>query len=608
MKNPCSNLLGLTWLSALFLTGCATAPKPSVGPVVTITSPMAAPEWAKLERQLLAENVPACREFFQKYFDDRGYLQCIVRWGADDGADDAFENFNRWPELHALGASDEIKQMFMKGHEGMIKQYTEAKTTEVPAGRGGMYYKEFNAQSDWMHHGEGLQLFNRMGLSIADDPLYVTRARRFAGFYMGEDPAAPNYDPQHKIIRSLENGSIGPMLRNATALDWVGDPFDPTGFVTVHKESNYQQMLDHYVEYGHVVGDSFLNLVATTLPLDAYLATGEAKYKQWIVEYMDAWLDRMKQNGGVIPSFVDLDGKIGGPKNEWWEGAYGWGFSPVNPVNGRRENRNRIPRAVIGFSNALLVTGNQKYADAWRNMINAVNAHAQDNNGRKQYPTMYGADGWYGWQATPWNVGALDLWYWSMQAEDLPRIGQNPWINFLEGRNPSYPETALMRDLNLIQTHLQTIRNDTTTREQRLADNMLDSNPAQITALVQLMLGGLPPPADGSLLNARLRYFDPEKKRAGVPEDVAALVSEMTDTRTVVTLVNLNDKEPRTLVVQGGAYGEHRIESVEMNGLTTSIHGTNFTVKLAPGAGAKLTLTMKRYAEKPQWAFPWERK
>ena len=28
---------------------------------------------------------------------------------------------------------------------------------------------------------------------------------------------------------------------------------------------------------------------------------------------MDAWLERMKQNGGIIPSFVDLDGRIGGP-------------------------------------------------------------------------------------------------------------------------------------------------------------------------------------------------------------------------------------------------------------------------------------------------------
>ena len=39
----------------------------------------------------------------------------FVRWGANDGPDDAFENFNRWPELHALGASDEILQMYLKG-------------------------------------------------------------------------------------------------------------------------------------------------------------------------------------------------------------------------------------------------------------------------------------------------------------------------------------------------------------------------------------------------------------------------------------------------------------------------------------------------------------
>ena len=76
------------------------------------------PRWATLERQLLADNVPACREFFKKYFDDRGYLQCFVRWGANDGPDDAFENFNRWPELHALGAGDEILQMFVKRPRG----------------------------------------------------------------------------------------------------------------------------------------------------------------------------------------------------------------------------------------------------------------------------------------------------------------------------------------------------------------------------------------------------------------------------------------------------------------------------------------------------------
>src|SRR5262249_7291939 len=124
-----------------------------------------------------------------------------------------------------------------------------------------------------MHHGEGLQLFNRMALSVPGLPVYRARAQRFARFYIGEDPGAPNDDPEHKLIRSMLNGSKGPMLRTATALDWVGDPFDPSGFVALHDEHTYAQFLEHYREYGDVVGDHFLNLVATTLPTDAFLVT-----------------------------------------------------------------------------------------------------------------------------------------------------------------------------------------------------------------------------------------------------------------------------------------------------------------------------------------------
>jgi hypothetical protein len=563
--------------------------KPEVS--IRIDSPMAPPRWARLERQLLADHVPACREFFTKYFDGRGYLQCVVRWGANDGPDDAFENFNRWPELHALGASDDVLQMFMKGHEGLLRQYTEARTSDVPIARQGMYYKEFIVQSDWMHHGEGLQLFNRMGLSIPADAKYQERARRFAGLYMAEDPEAPNYDPVRKIIRSMENGSRGPMLRKATPLDWVGDPFDVSGFDALHGESTFQQFLAHYEEYGDVVGDHFLNLVATTLPTNAYLIAGEPKYKKWLVEYMDAWLQRMTQNGGIIPSFVDLDGRIGGPEGRWWKNAYGWGFSPVNPVTGRREDRNRIPRALVGFNNALLVTGDRKYVDAWRDMMAAVNSHAREVDGRKQYPTMHGADGWYGWRDVPWNVGALEVWYWSQKPQDLERIGGpsatpgNGWVAFLQGRNPGYAEQALERDLRAIQQRLSAVRRDTSTPERRLADNMLDRNPAATEAMVQLMWGALVPGRGGGLLNARLRYFDPARKRAGVPEDVAALVSELSDTRTVVTLINLNPSQPRAVIVQGGGYGEHQLVSVTSGGRTTPINSPLLTVQLdIPGA------------------------
>ena len=595
-------------LIAAFAAGWSALPAAETKPVLAISTPMAAPEWAKLERRLLTESVPACLEFAQKYYDDRGYLQCFVRWGANDGADDAFENFADWPQLHALGASDEIMQTFLKTWNGMIRQYSEAKTVEVPAGRDGMYVKEFSAQADWMHLGEGLRTFNLLGLSRPTLPIYQERARRWAGLYMDEDPSAQNYDPKLKLIRSMQNGGKGPMLRKATALDWVGDPFDVAKFVAGHGESTFEQFLKHYEEYTDVAGDHFINLVATTLPTDAYLIANEAKYKKWIVDYMDAWLARMKSNGGVIPSYVALDGTVGGPEKKWWGNAYGWGFSPLNPVTGRRENRNRIPRALVGFSNALLVTGDQKYVDAWRAMADAVNSHARTtSDGRKEYPTMFGADGWYGWQREPWNVGALEVWYWSQRADDRARVGNNAWIEFLEGKNPGYAESALGRDLASIPRKVAGFRADKKPPELRLADNMMDFNPAAVGALEQLMWGAFPPGRAGELLNARLRYFDPARQRAGVPEDVGALISELGDTRTVVTLVNLSASESRTVVVQGGAYGEHQIVSAESDGKNTAVNSNQLTVRLAPGAGAKLALTMRRYAKAPTVAFPWSR-
>ena len=605
IKRP-SNAFAL-FPAMLALAAFAAVPIAAPTMTVTIETPMPAPAWATLERRLLADHVPACREFYAKYYDARGYVQCFLRWGANDGPDDAFENFNHWPELHALGADDEILTRYQAAHEGMLRQYAEARTTDVPAGRDGMYVKEFSAQSDWMHHGEGLQLFNRMALSAPALPAYRERVRRFAGFYMGEEASAPNYDPDKKLIRSMINGSKGPLLRPATPLDWVGDPFDATGFVALHGESTYAQFLEHYKEYTDVVGDHFLNLVATTLPTDAYLVTGEAKYRRWIVDYMDAWLGRMTANHGIIPSFVDLDGRIGGPQHRWWNNAYGWGFSPVNPVTGKREHRNRIPRALVGFGNALLVTGDRKYVDAWRTMIDAVNANARVTAGKKEYPTMYGADGWYGWQAQPWSVGALEVWYWSMRDDDRARIGADPWVAFLDGKDDAYPEIALRRDLETVATRVAAMRADRTPADKRLADNMLDYNPATTDTLVRLMFGAIPPGREGGLLSARSRYFDPVRKRAGVPEDVAALVSALGDTRTVVTLVNVNPSTARTVVVQAGAYAEHQIESVTVNGGTVPVNGRDFTLKLAPGSGATLTLAIRRYVNQPTVAFPWDR-
>ena len=105
------------WLGVLLAVSQLMAAAP---PPIVIDTPMAAPALGRARAPVSSpSSVPACREFYQKYYDDRGYLQCFLRWGANDGPDDAFENFNRWPELHALGADDEILQLYLKAHEGM---------------------------------------------------------------------------------------------------------------------------------------------------------------------------------------------------------------------------------------------------------------------------------------------------------------------------------------------------------------------------------------------------------------------------------------------------------------------------------------------------------
>src|SRR5437868_10900796 len=119
---------------------------------------------------------------------------------------------------------------------------------------------------------------------------------------MNEDPGAPNYDSQHKIIKSLFTGSRGPLLRKATALDWAGDPIEVENrFRLGHGEKNYQQMLEHFAEYTDIVGDHPLNLRATTLALNAFMMTHEEKYKRWLLDYVDAWRARMAANGNIIP-------------------------------------------------------------------------------------------------------------------------------------------------------------------------------------------------------------------------------------------------------------------------------------------------------------------
>ena len=573
--------------------------------VDTAVSP---PAWALMERELIRSSSDACAFFFDRYFDERGYLMCVSRWGGNDGPDDAIENTTGWPILHAVGGPESILEMYKLAWEGHLKQYTEARTVEMPLARDGMYYKEFPVCFDWFHNGEGLTAFNLQGLSDPYDRAFRQRVRRFAGFYMDEDPQALNYDPEHKIIRSMWNGSRGPLLRKATALDWAGDPIEVEHrFDPAHGERNFEEMLAHFKDYTDVVGDHPMNLAATTLALNAFMLDGEPKYKDWLLEYVDAWAERTAANNGIIPSNVGLDGTIGGEcDGKWYGGCYGWGFTVQVPQTGAMSDRNTHYRGVAGFGNALTLTGEPRYPDVWRKMIATINGNAKVEDGQTLYPHMYGDEGWYSFTPQPYSQGALDVWYWSMDPEDLKRVPDSPWIDFLSGENPDFPVRALEREFETIRRKIEGVKADTSTPDTRLCDDTLKYNPAINSCLTQLMMGGLTP-RHGEALNCRVRYFDPENRRAGIPADVAALVETLTADQTVVTLVNVNQVESREVIVQAGAYGEHQITAVSVDGRKVSCDSPYTALQLSPGAGARVTLDMGRYVNQPTFTFPWDR-
>ena len=574
-----------------------------------IDTPTAPPHWALLERELLKAQSTACQEFYARYFDERGYLLCVPRWGGDDGPDDAAENLLNWTMLHALGAPDVILELYKRGWEGHLRQYTEAKTVEVPFAREGMYYREFPVMFDWFHHGEGFSAFFLQGLSDPYDPLFQERTRRYAGFYMGEDPQAQNYDPEHRVMRSMFNGSRGPLMRKATGLDWAGDPVEIEGrFGVRHGERSYEEMVAHFKDYNDVVGDHPLNMGATTLAMNAYMFSAEAAYRDWLLEYVDAWAERTEANGGIIPSNVGLDGTIGGAcEGKWYGGVYGWGFTVVVPQTGELAHRSYQSRSPYGFGNALLLTGDQRYVDVWRGVIDKVNENARPVDGRMMYPHMYGDEGWYNYRPDPFAAGTLEVYYWSMDPEDRKRLSGNRWVAYLAGEDPDYAVDALQDGLDTVRRRVAAMREDKTTPDTRLSDDMNHINPATTEALTELMLGGLPTGRVGYPLHCRLRYFDPERRRAGIPEDVAALVEEMTADAVTVRLVNVNPVEERTVIVQGGAYAEHQLIRIELDDRTVPVQSSAVGIRLAPGCGDRLRITMDRYANQPTLAFPWDR-
>jgi hypothetical protein len=574
---------------ALAMAGLAVAAAP---PVIRIEKPQAPPDWALAERALLAAYADAAEEFAAKYVDERGYFRCLDRWGGNDGPDDVMETFHGWTLLHALGARDSVVELYRKIWEGHIRQFTAAKAPSTQKAKEGMFYKEFVTSFDWEHTGEGLAAFHHYALVAPRDGEYVKRVKRFAGFYMGEDPEAPNYDRQHRVIRSILNGSRGPILNEATVHDWGGEVV-----------AGQPERLERYRAAGNVRGDHPLNMGTCSLGFNAFALTGEKKYRDWVLEYAGAWRERILANGGNIPTNIGLDGKIGGEwGGKWWGGTFGWNFDPA--VSGRNYY---MRGARTGLGTALLLTGDMGYAEPLRRQLDNLYAAKRVENGRVLLPQKYGEKGWYGYTGNQYLDVQRDLYLWSMDEADLRNLGGDGWMQFLRGRNAGYPMQALAGDFERLRRRVAGMRADASTPDTRPTDGAQRYAPVATETLVNLMLGANDPGSSGNILHTRLRYFDGVRRRAGLPEDVAALVTKVEKDSVTVTLVNTSPVHEREVIVQTGGFAEHAGVAVEMGGKRVPLEGTHFTARMAPGTGETLRIEMKRYANAPTAAAPWER-
>ena len=270
-----------------------------------------------------------------------------------DGLDDAYESFHNWPLFYLMGGGDHLLEYSHLAWEGITRQFSRYDT-----GHGHpMVIKEYEQGYDWMHQGEGYAFFYNLCLADPGNERNAERARRYAGFYLNEDPEALNYDPAKKLIKCAHNGSMGPAFRNFDKHytvyrydQWKPWPLpfhDLPGIDSVEdlQKPGMEELMGRALVERMGRGDVATNLGATTLVTNAYLFGGEAKYRDWVVEYTESWMDRTRQNGGVIPDNVGLSGEGRGVHRRQVVGRLlRLDLAPRLAPDGRRRDRRRRER------------------------------------------------------------------------------------------------------------------------------------------------------------------------------------------------------------------------------------------------------------------------
>ena len=598
------------------------------------------PEWALRQRQLFDLMNRAAPRFVDKYTRDDGTFIWRDEWPGMDGSDDGYESYLTFPLFYMLGGSEEIHAMARRLWTAVTWQFTQYGTVT----------REFDRYYDWMHHGECYTFLHYFGLADPNNHVDRQRALNFAAMYIGEDPEAPNWDPEHKIIRSPINGAAGPCFEMQWD-DWITHRTNLSPYLAPYEDIPGYESDDPFVKLNWdddecyaailktmnermVPGDVPLNLNATSLVTNAYLYTGDDKYKQWVLDYIQAWMDRTEANGGLIPDNVGPTGKIGERMNgKWWGGYYGWRW----PHGGRV----MLEAMCNAGCNATMLTGDASWLDLFRSQADKLWEMRREEDGKLMIPNKHGEKGWFEFvpHASSDTLRLLMHAYAvGRQQQDLDRIdeqygdrpfqGDQPmpgcgkagsfriheWFEYTVGRNPDFPQRALEITHREMRRRLD--RSDSETldwRTWREKDDWQDVhhwqeiNPVIPEGLMQMAMGTPTAVYHGGMVHAAVRYFDPTAQRPGLPPHVAALVDETETEYVHLQLANTDILESRTVLIQAGGCAEHEFTDARLDDsevAPTTVDGRYVQVRLGPSSQTGLRLGLRRFAHSPTYDRP----
>lgn len=629
---------------------------------ITISHKILTPEWATLEREIIDKLNAAAPEFVARYTRSDGSLIWRDTWGSMDGSDDPYEAFMYLALLYSMGGSEEVYDLARKMWDAITIQWTSY----------GQIYREFDGYYDWMHHGEGYLYHYFFGLTKPDSLIDRQRAKRFSDMYTGLDAEAKNWDSEKKMILSPLTGSRGPR-HVVTHEDWQTHRTVLDDYLAPYEDiakTEFRTMRCHWSDpevYEDLInkmnqrmnrGDVPLNLNATSLITHAFMYSNESRLKDWVLTYLGAWKERTTLNNGIMPDNIGLSGKIGQYNDgKWWGGYYGWRWP-----HGFMTIMEPLTNAAM---NAVLLTGDYSHLDLARSQFDLIWSLRKEEDGVVKTPHRHFDSGW-GDYRIPSPRHMIYLWTSSMADEDLARIAQLPrdndwnaiaipgvsgtdsltgrdtkhyiantlpWFQFIQGEKPDYPVAILRANIELINTQLRKMRSKTgdprswNTYDPATADEVVgldlridgyqihawqEFSPIYFEGLAQMTMGAPMHISHGGLQHGKVRFFDGELQRPGLPRDVGAIVDTLTSTTIGMKIANTSTTQSRSLIVQAGGFGEHTFTSVEVtfDSGESALHEIGsqwFQVDLGALAGATLTFNVERYVNTPSYETPFSK-